>query len=176
MGVWKASKYRVPLSFVVSVGIMLVAKPTFLSFLAGLPIALVGISLRTWSSGYIRKNKELAIAGPFAFTRNPLYLGNLMIGLGFTVMVNRLWLVGFFLLFFGIVYRALILEEETALKAKFGESYLDYLIKVPRFFPKRSGSLVQGEFKWELVMKHQEYYAWLGTLLGMAWMLWRLLQ
>ena len=170
----KPSQIRVPLSFVIGIGILLLATPTRISMLAGLPFAVLGGALRTWSSGYIRKNRELAISGPYAYTRNPLYVGNFLIGLGFSLMVNRPLLLIIFIVAFFLVYRSLILEEESSLTQRFGEAYLKYKEGVPRFLPRIGGWISPGLFEWRLVIRHHEYYAWLGALTGIGWLLWKM--
>ena len=170
----KVSRFRIPLSTAIAVAFLFLAEPTPATLLAGLPLVILGGGIRTWSSGYIRKNKELAVTGPYAYTRNPLYLGNFLIGLGFVIMLNRPVLVAVFLVVFGLVYRALIREEEAVLSGKFGGAYEDYLKKVPRFFPRAGGTSESGDFSWGLVIRHQEYYAWLGMAGGLGWLLWKL--
>lgn len=162
------------MSFAVGVAILVTAAPTSVTLLAGLPLAVLGAAIRTWSSGYIRKHRELAVSGPYAYTRNPLYVGNFLIGLGFMIMVNRPAILAVFLVLFAAVYAALIREEERALTEKFGDAYRDYLKRVPRFFPRPRGAPASGEFQWGLVFKHQEHYAWLGMATGLGWLLWRL--
>lgn len=170
----KASRYRVPLSSAVAVAILIMAIPTPVTLLAGLPLVLLGGGVRTWSSGYIRKNRELAVSGPYNYTRNPLYFGNFLIGFGFVIMVNRPVLLAVFLVVFGLVYRALIREEEAALALRFGDAYTDYLRRVPRFFPRPGGPSVSGGFEWRLVIRHHEYQAWLGMAGCIGWLLWKL--
>lgn len=168
------SQYRIPLSFLIGVGILLLARPTPTSILWGLPFVVFGEVLRTWSSGHIKKNKELATDGPYAYTRNPLYLGSFLIGFGFSVMVNRPLLLLLFLLAFFVVYRTVIEDEEAALIQRFGEAYLSYARMVPRFFPRwYSGSEIGG-FEWRLVIKHREYYAWFGAVMGLGWLFWKM--
>lgn len=181
------SRYRIPLSFLIGVGILLLAKPSSRSIIGGFPFVVLGEALRIWSSGHIKKNQELATDGPYAYTRNPLYLGSFLIGFGFSVMVNRPLLLLLFLSAFFMVYRAVIVEEEAALTRLFGEVYLSYARMVPRFFPRLpdlpdrqaggqarwpGGSKIGG-FDWRLVIKHREYYAWFGAVLGLGWLLWK---
>jgi protein-S-isoprenylcysteine O-methyltransferase Ste14 len=170
----KASRFRVPLSTAIAVAFLLMANPIPVSLLAGLPLVIAGGALRTWSSGIIRKNRELAVSGPYAFTRNPLYVGNFLIGLGFVIMVNRPVLVAVFGILFALIYSALIREEEAVLAERFGDAYRDYLKRVPRFFPRLAGESASGEFDWRLVIRHHEYYAWLGMIGGLGWILWKM--
>src|SRR5437773_10178000 len=94
---------RVPLGFVCAAVFVLLAKPELVTLAAGSVVSILGLALRAWSAGHIRKNDALATSGPYAFTRNPLYLGSFLLGLGFTVAAAR-WVLGavFVALFLGI--------------------------------------------------------------------------
>lgn len=162
-------RHRILLSGAIGVLLIYLSKPTALSVLTGLPIALLGEAIRTWSSGCIRKNKALATDGPYAYTRNPLYLGSFGIGVGFVVMGNSLWVLGIFLIAFGLVYWGVIRSEEGYLVRVFGSRFEDYVRTVPRFIPRWSRSPYgAGGFDWTLVWKHREYQAWAGIAGGVA--------
>jgi protein-S-isoprenylcysteine O-methyltransferase Ste14 len=166
-------RYRIPLSFIFGISVLLWAKPTSVSVISGLPVAFLGEVLRTWSSGHIKKSKELATDGPYAYTRNPLYLGSFLIGIGFSMMANKLWILALFICAFALVYHAVIQNEEEALARRFGKDYIIYTQNVPRFIPRWTGRPELGKFTWQLVMRHREYYAWGGTLMAFVWLLWR---
>src|SRR6476659_4446180 len=87
-GTW-IQRWRVPLGFVCDADFIFFAKPTPRALLIGGSISLLGLALRGWAAGHIRKNAELATSGPYAFTRNPLYLGSFFLGLGFTIASGR---------------------------------------------------------------------------------------
>ena len=167
-------RYRIPLSFVFVIAVFFWANPTPPSALLGLPMVIFGGSLRTWSSGYIRKNKELAMDGPYSITRNPLYLGSFFIGFGFSIMASELWIIILFLSSFLTLYYVVVKDEETALLQRFGEVYRSYGKSVPRFFPRWTNRIQTGQFTWQLVMKHREYYAWGGISLGFLWIFWKI--
>ncbi|MBI5197560.1 MAG: isoprenylcysteine carboxylmethyltransferase family protein [Nitrospirae bacterium] len=168
-------KYRVAVSFILAGGFLWLAEPTVASILLGIPWILFGESLRTWASGCIQKNNELATHGPYAYTRNPLYLGSFLMGLGFSVMTGRWWVGILFLIAFYGIYRSTIRMEERGLRAKFGSRFEDYEATVPCFFPYRfatvSPSASASGFDWGLVKKHREYQAWLGIGLGILFMI-----
>lgn len=138
--------------------------------MAGIAISAFGLLIRAWASGHIRKNSALATSGPYAFTRNPLYLGNFLLGLGFTVG-SGWWPLGilFAVLFLGIYLPVMRVESET-LAQLFGESYQRYARGVPIFLPRitayRSGD-GKTEFDSSLYMRYREYRAALGLLF--AW-------
>src|SRR5258705_13759457 len=90
-GTW-IQRWRVPLGFACAAVFFLLAKPSPATLLVGASVSLLGLSIRAWAAGHIRKNQELATSGPYAYTRNPLYLGSFLLGLGFTIASGR-WLV-----------------------------------------------------------------------------------
>ena len=102
----------------------------------GAGMSAAGLSLRAWAAGSIHKDRELATTGPYAHTRNPLYLGSFMLGAGVTVAGGR-WVFGVMLLaLFLLVYRAIVLREATELEARFGERYRVYSARVPAVVPR----------------------------------------
>lgn len=112
----------------------LFARPRPVTLLAGVTISVFGLLLRAWAAGHIRKNSELATSGPYAYSRNPLYLGNFLLGLGFTIG-SGWWPLGllFGALFLGIYLPVMRVESET-LAQLFGESYQRYTRGVPLFY------------------------------------------
>src|SRR5437764_11942650 len=85
-------RLRVPLGFLFAIIFIVFARPTVLSLLIGGGFALVGLAIRAWASGHIRKAKLLAVSGPYAYTRNPLYVGSFILGVGFTIAAGAWWL------------------------------------------------------------------------------------
>ena len=170
-------RWRVPLGFVCAVVFVLLAKPNRLSLAVGGAVALLGLALRAWASGHIRKNSQLAVSGPYAHTRNPLYLGSFVLGLGFTIAASSsLWLLValgalFAALFLGIYLPVMRVEAET-LAGLFGDEYRLYAsavpLLVPRLTPYCSGETdAATKFDIALYLRYREYRAALGLLL--AW-------
>jgi protein-S-isoprenylcysteine O-methyltransferase Ste14 len=163
-------RLRVPLSFACAALFLLFARPRPIALLAGSTISVFGLLLRAWASGHIVKNSRLATSGPYAYTRNPLYLGNFLLGLGFTIG-SGWWPLGilFAILFLGIYLPVMRVESET-LAQLFGESYQRYARGVPIFLPRvtpyKSGES-QTEFDRGLYMRYREYRAALGLVV--AW-------
>ena len=158
---------RIATSFALSVIFILFAKPTPGSFLIGVPVIFIGEVFRTLSSGYIEKDFSLTMGGPYSVTRNPLYLGNFLMGFGFAIITNQPILLLLFIIVFAFIYHVTILEEEKGLLQRYGQEFIAYMSAVPKFFPKlwqwnRNGQL----FSWALVMKHREYITWLGIIGG----------
>jgi protein-S-isoprenylcysteine O-methyltransferase Ste14 len=165
-------RWRVPLGFLCAAIFLLLARPRPNTLIAGAAISLAGLLLRAWAAGHIRKNSELATSGPYAFTRNPLYLGSFFLGLGFTLGSGR-WILGilFAVLFLGI-YLPVMRVESATLAQLFGDEFKHYAQAVPLFFPRltpyRRGT-DRAEFDSSLYMRYREYRAALG--LGVAWLL-----
>lgn len=139
--------------------------------MAGAAVSLVGLLIRAWASGHIRKNDELATSGPYAYTRNPLYLGSFVLGLGFTIASGR-WVLGllFVILFLGI-YLPVMRVESGTLAQLFGEDFQRYAQVVPLFFPRatpfRTAESATG-FDRSLYIRYREYRAALGLLIAWA--------
>src|SRR4051812_20332290 len=109
-GTW-IQRWRVPLGFLCGAIFILLARPTLKALLIGAAISVIGLAIRGWASGHIRKNAQLAVSGPYAFTRNPLYLGSFLLGLGFTIASGRWELaVLFAALFLGIYFPVMRVE------------------------------------------------------------------
>ena len=97
-------RLRVPAGFVLLIAFAFLSRPSRFSMEAGLPIALAGLLLRAWAAGHLAKNQQLAVSGPFAYVRNPLYLGTLLTAAGLVVAAREIWLVLLFAVAFVLVY------------------------------------------------------------------------
>jgi protein-S-isoprenylcysteine O-methyltransferase Ste14 len=165
-----ARRIRVPLGFVFAVLYFWLAQPTW-GFIALSALLIVpGLLTRALASGHVRKNEVLATSGPYAYTRNPLYLGSLLMGIGFAVAARSWWVVVALLVMFFAIYLPVIRDEETFLREKFPE-FEEYAQHVPRMFPRiTTGSRGDnaGGFSSDLYQKHREYNALLGALAMIA--------
>jgi hypothetical protein len=103
--------------------------------LSGILVALAGALIRTWASGFLRKDSKLAVGGPYAYCRNPLYLGTYLMAVGFLVCVNQIEVAVVFGILYAGLYHWIILDEETKLESLFGQPYRNYKTLVSRFFP-----------------------------------------
>jgi len=170
-GTW-IQRWRVPLGFLCGALFLLFARPRPATLIVGAAVSILGLLLRGWAAGHIRKNSALATSGPYAFTRNPLYLGSFLLGVGFTI-ASGFWPLGilFAVLFLGIYFPVMRVESGT-LAQLFGESFQKYAREVPLFFPRvtpyRSGEPTNG-FDGSLYMRYREYRAALGLVI--AWVL-----
>jgi protein-S-isoprenylcysteine O-methyltransferase Ste14 len=176
-GTW-AQRWRVPLGFVCAGLFIVLSKPGPRSLAAGGAVALVGLAIRAWASGHIRKNAKLAVSGPYAYTRNPLYLGSFILGIGFTVAASSsLWLFallgGLFAALFLGIYIPVMRVEASTLAELFGDDYARYARAVPLLFPRPTPYRADDDqgpptkFDAALYMRYREYRAALGSVL--AW-------
>ena len=116
-----ARRIRVPLGFVVAALFLMFARPSLRSLLGSVPLVITGLALRGYAAGYVKKNAELTRTGPYAHTRNPLYLGSMLIAFGFAVASARLWLLLLLAALFALIYIPPISSEEAFLSATFTE-------------------------------------------------------
>jgi len=126
---------------------ILFARPTLLALLIGLAVTSAGLALRLWACGHLKKEKELTTSGPYRHTRNPLYLGNLFIGIGVVISSYSWWAVLIFAIYFLVFYPVIILEEKGRMKKLFPNQYKPYSQKVPLFFPNFRPSWPKGPRK-----------------------------
>ena len=163
-----ARRIRVPLGFLFAAAYIWLARPTFDSVIAGGSITIIGLLIRALASGHVTKNELLTLSGPYAYTRNPLYFGSLVLAAGF-VLASRSWWVGLLVVVvFATIYIPVIQSEEEFLRARFPE-FAEYERNVPRLFPRlRPYQSSSESFSWHLYWKHREYNAALGAALLMA--------
>jgi len=165
-------KWRVRSGLLAAIICILLAKPSLVSIIIGFLISLLGLFVRTWSCGHIQKEKKLSMSGPYRYTRNPLYLGNLIIGIGITAASNSWWVLGIFCLYFLIFYPIIINIEKKKMEKIFPSQYRKFK-KVPLLIPSLKPKLPKGEnkFKWQLFLKNREYRAFIGVLFFWATMI-----
>jgi protein-S-isoprenylcysteine O-methyltransferase Ste14 len=160
-----ARRIRVPLGFLFAALFLWMARPTWVSMLASLLLVVPGLWLRGYAAGYVRKNAELTTTGPYAYTRNPLYLGSMMIAVGFAAASGR-WLIPIVLAaLFLAIYIPTILSEEEFLRREF-PGFDGYTAKVPRLLPRLTPARLggtAGAFSKQLYLHHREYNAAMGA-------------
>jgi protein-S-isoprenylcysteine O-methyltransferase Ste14 len=162
-----ARRIRVPLGFVFAVLYFWLARPTWRFLAFGAILIVPGLLIRAVASGHVRKNEALATSGPYAYTRNPLYLGSLLIGMGFAVAARSWWVALALVVMFFAIYLPVIRDEESFLRQKFPE-FEDYAQRVPRMLPRIAPQSVPPDttagFSFDLYLKHREYNALVGAL------------
>jgi protein-S-isoprenylcysteine O-methyltransferase Ste14 len=158
-----ARRIRVPLGFALAAFYVWIAWPSWTSLAVGALVAAPGILLRALASGHVKKNEELATSGPYAYTRNPLYLGSLIMAIGFAIAARSLWVLIVVLLMFFAIYLPVIRAEESFLRQAF-QNYDEYARNVPRLLPRLTAfENKPGAFSRPLYWQHREYNAVLGT-------------
>ncbi len=167
-----ATRLRVPLGFVFAAAYLWFARPSWTWVAAGSVFIAAGLAVRAAASGRIRKNRELTTTGPYAHTRNPLYLGSTLIAIGFVLAARNPWIVLAAGLMFVAVYLPVIRAEEQYLRSVFPD-YVQYATHVPRFFPRwtpyqTDSAEIAGGYSRDLYLKHREYNAALGSILVMG--------
>ena len=171
-------KWRVRFGYVVGVAAFWFARPQMKWPVWGVCIAACGLLLRGYAAGHLRKHKQLAVSGPYAFTRNPLYLGSVLLAAGFSVASHSLISTLLVAAYLAIFYPAVIRREQSELKTLYGAAFIEYAAQVPAFWPRLSPAMASTErFSWPLYRQNREYEAAIGLAVAMAilWalMLWR---
>jgi protein-S-isoprenylcysteine O-methyltransferase Ste14 len=163
-----ARRARVPLGFVVAAVFLVFARPTWTTLACSLVLIVPGLWLRGYAAGYVKKNTELTRTGPYAYTRNPLYLGSMSIAAGFAVAAGRLWLAVLLVVMFLAIYLPTILSEEEFLRGMFPQ-FEEYAERVPRLLPRLTPARFEdtergmGRFSPERYRRHREYNASIGA-------------
>jgi protein-S-isoprenylcysteine O-methyltransferase Ste14 len=162
-----ARRIRVPLGFVFTAFFLWLARPSTVSLALSLLLVIPGLWLRGYASGYVKKNAEVTMTGPYAFTRNPLYLGSMLIAFGFALAASSLWIAIALAVLFASIYVPVIRSEEAFLRSKFA-GYDEYAARVPRLIPRlqraQTGNIEgDGAFSVGLYRKHREYNALIGA-------------
>ncbi len=170
-----ARRVRVPMSFALAIAYVWLAHPTKASLLAGALLLLPGLLLRGLAAGHVQKDRELTTSGPYAYTRNPLYLGSLILAAGFALAARSVWILGLLFLMFFAIYAPVIAGEERYLRQTF-PGYDDYYRNVPRFGMRltRYGNQ-PGAFSSALYRKHREYNAIIGCVVVLSVLIVKLL-
>lgn len=163
------ARLRVASGFVLVLAFAWFAEPDFRWLAAGLPVSLLGLLLRAWATGHLQKNIRLAEGGPYAYVRNPLYLGTLLVAAGLVIASRRWLLAGLFTAVFVLIYLPVIELEEQHLSKLFS-NFAAYSKQVPALWPAPHPRKSDVRFQWSLYMRNREYQALLGFLAGEAFL------
>jgi protein-S-isoprenylcysteine O-methyltransferase Ste14 len=166
-----ARRIRVPLGFLTAALYLfeLVRRAPHPQAVAwSLALVVPGLWLRAYAAGTVKKNRELTVTGPYAHTRNPLYLGSMLIAAGFAVALLS-WPVALALAVgFVLIYVPVIASEESFLRSNF-PGFDDYCRRVPRLIPRLTPAshpgAGTGSFSFTLYLHHREYNAGMGAML-----------
>jgi protein-S-isoprenylcysteine O-methyltransferase Ste14 len=170
-------RWRVRTGYPVGIIYWLLAAPTLRSILICAGVSAVGLVIRGAAAGHLRKDQTLAITGPYARTRNPLYLGSAFIAAGFAVAGRSWWAGALVAAYFAVFYYAVMRNEADDLRKRFGAAFEKYAARVPLFFPRLDSPLapvpstnphLEQQFSRELYKKNRESRAVIGTIAGLA--------
>jgi protein-S-isoprenylcysteine O-methyltransferase Ste14 len=168
----RVAKLRVPFGFLLVATFAWFSRPTVESLAIGIPVSLCGLLLRAWAAGCLAKNAQLAQSGPYAFVRNPLYIGTLLVAAGLVLASRSIGLGVLFAAVFGLIYLPVIQLEEQHLRSLFPE-YAGYAERVPALLPRVGRGTGGPGFRMQLYLKNREYEALLGFLAGVALLVWK---
>jgi len=169
------ARLRVPGGFLLVAAFAWFSRPTVRSLCFGIPISLLGLALRAWAAGHLAKNQSLATGGPYAYTRNPLYLGTLLVAAGLAVASRSPGLAALFVAVFLLIYLPVIEQEEQHLRKIFPD-YAAYAGQVPALWPRiplKKSSANTNRFRIELYLTNQEYQAAAGFAAGLVFLAWK---
>jgi len=163
----RVAKLRVPGGIVLAVAFLYLSEPTWPSIAYGTPISVAGLALRAWAAGHLEKNIALAESGPYAWVRNPLYLGTLLTISGLAIAARRWEIAALAAAVFLLIYLPVVELEEQHLRSLFPE-YQPYAERVPKLWPKRPEARSTGRFESRRYVRNEEYKALAGFLAGLA--------
>lgn len=166
------ARWRVRVGYPLAIGVLWLARPTPESIAVGALIGAVGLFMRGLAAGYLRKHESLSVDGPYAHTRNPLYLGSAILAAGFAV-ASRSWTAAILVpAYFLVFYTAVMRREASELREQYGAAFDRYAARVPLFFPvwkKMTASATAiRTFSWQQYTRNREYQVAVGFVLVLA--------
>ena len=169
-GFW--ARYRTSFHALGYLAALAVAAPRWPYLLAGLPLLALGLAIRTWALGYLHKDEALCTAGPYAYVRNPLYLGSLLILAGLCVASNNVYLTVVSAAGAALIYLFTMRSEESFLATRFGAAYQGYCAQVPRLLPlpgRRAEGVGEQRFSWQRALGNNaaELAGWVLLLVAL---------
>ena len=142
------------------------ARPSAGLYFAGVLVSVIGESIRVWAAGHLVKDAVLTRSGPYRWTRNPLYLGSLFVGLGFALAAGRPVLIVAVGVLFVLIYIPVMKREGRRLGERYVEDYADFAARVPLFWPRcPGGEKDTGGFTWSRVFCNREHWTVVGLVL-----------
>jgi hypothetical protein len=171
-GSW-VTRWRVRAGYPLSILYIALAAPTIAFIAIGAAVAAIGLIVRGAAAGHLRKLETLTTSGPYAWTRNPLYLGSSLLAAGFAVAGLSPWSASVIAAYFLIFYPAVMKKEESELHVRYGKAFDDYAARVPLFWPRppkraNAGAAVsrngEAHFSWQQYRRNREYQAAIGVL------------
>lgn len=154
------ARRRVALGFITAAAVVILAQPTWASWLAGFAVALAGEAIRVWAAGHLEKGREVTRSGPYRFTRHPLYVGSSIIALGVVVASWSVVVAVLAAVYMIATITAAIRVEEAFLRVAFGATYDEY--RTAR------GERMERRFSFARAARNREYRAMTGLIAGFA--------
>ena len=173
------TRWRVRLGYPLAAAVLWFAKPTLHGIWVGGLVGVAGLCVRAYAAGYLHKQEVLTVTGPYAYTRNPLYLGSAILALGAGIATQSWMSAGIVILYFAVFYSVVMRREEGELRTRHGEAFEEYAKAVPLFFPRVTGAKLAGgsaeAFSFGQYKKNHEWQASLGFafLLTVLLVIWR---
>ncbi len=168
----RVAKLRVPGGFVLIAAFLWLSDPTIPSMTIGIPLAILGLALRAWAAGHLEKNMTLTDSGPYAWVRNPLYIGTLTVAAGLAVAARRWELDVLFAIVFLLIYLPVVELEEQHLANLF-PAFSEYTGRVPKLIPRVPSGSATKQFRWSVYKKNEEYQALIGFAVAIAVLAWK---
>jgi protein-S-isoprenylcysteine O-methyltransferase Ste14 len=174
------ARWRVRVGYLLAIVVILLARPTPESILIGGGVGLIGLWVRALAAGHLHKQEVLTVSGPYAHTRNPLYLGSAILTMGAAVAMHSYIAAALLLAYFAVFYSVVMRKEEGELLFHHGAAFEEYAKAVPLFFPRltaaKLGLGVERSFSFAQYKKNREYRAAIGflLLLGLLVIEWKL--
>lgn len=156
-------RLRVPTGLLLAAAFVWLSQPVLPTLVLGLPVAVAGLAIRAWAAGHLRKNQQLTVSGPYAFVRNPLYIGTLLTAIGCTIAAAQPYLAAFIGMVFLFVYLPVMEQEEQHLSHLFPE-FAAYAQSVPQLFPRLPKFMPEQRFAWDVYVQNKEQKALYGFL------------
>lgn len=168
----RAARLRVPLHFLLAALLLVFSRPTPRLLVVGAVLVAVGLAVRAWAAGHLRREEPLTVSGPYARLRHPLYFGSSFIGAGFAVAGGRAWLAALVGLYLVVFLRLAMRREEKERRARAADLYAAYAASVPMFLPRLRPAIVGASagahFDRTLYRRNREWRAALGCALLLA--------
>jgi steroid 5-alpha reductase family enzyme len=159
-------RLRVPSGILLAALFAWAAQPSWWSLLAASPLWFLGLGVRAWAAGHLRKNTTLTVSGPYAYVRNPLYAGTLLVAAGYALAARSPLFAAVVAAVFLLVYQPVMENEERHLRSLFPE-FAHYAQKVPQLLPRGRKMADRERFEWAMYRRNKEekaLYGFLGVL------------
>jgi len=173
-------RWRVRLGYPLAIAVLFFSRPAPRSILLGALVGIIGLGVRAYAAGYLHKQEVLTVTGPYAYTRNPLYLGSAILAAGAGI-ATRSWISALVLtVYFAVFYSMVMKREANELRERHGASFAEYARLVPLFLPRLVPAKLAGDsagaFSFAQYKKNHEWQAAVGFLflLLVLLLIWRL--